>query len=300
MSNALGVVTVARCIMEADKYSAFKGPVKYASNGHWLKDIVLELLESGTAQKELGALDAYVKGTARPTAEEINAYMEEVGSKVRLEPWDPNPLKFGVAGCLDVLVNWNVVGTDCTVMHRRKKYPGFRLPQSADVRILDHRGYKAPLVRIPTKQGFRMVLVAHDPIETENLWEAARALAAAADGRDSREACGFAGAEMPCVNMDVMPDISGFVDFAGGVNFRNAYDVVQAKQQVRFRMNKHGARVQEETAMECHTRGGPRMDPPYVLNEPFLAVLGSERLDMPLLMAYITPEDWKDPGDIAK
>jgi len=110
----------------------------------------------------------------------------------------------------------------------------------------------------------------------------------------------YSAAHLPMVQFRQQPDISWMrglqLDTGRGPN----WFVVQAKQEVRFGMNQFGARAKEATAVGMVRMAVSGFSPPYVVNRPFLIVIGRPgKVEVPLFGAYLTPHDWKDPGNLS-
>lgn len=69
------------------------------------------------------------------------------------------------------------------------------------------------------------------------------------------------------------------------------YFVNQALQQIRFKLDEKGARVESGFAAEMALCESSDM----ILNEPFFLWIEREGIDTPIFAAYLDEESWKDP-----
>jgi len=72
--------------------------------------------------------------------------------------------------------------------------------------------------------------------------------------------------------------------------------ITQALQQTKLRMNEEGARAQSAVAIGVLRGCLPTYD--YVIDWPFLFWITRPGISKPLFVAYVTEDDWKNPGDI--
>ena len=74
--------------------------------------------------------------------------------------------------------------------------------------------------------------------------------------------------------------------------------ISQSLMYVLFKMNEKGARAEVAfTASVLRSMSMPAPD--HIIDQPFLVWFERPDLALPLFGAYITEEDWKNPGSLA-
>jgi hypothetical protein len=222
----------------------------------------------------------------------INKFLRERGFSLHVDPIEP--LQFGIAGMLDLQVEWMLPGERVAIKTQRWQYPGVRL-DSEHVQFYRAVGHPNPIACLSTKSGDRVYMTMLDEPPDAN------SVAQISGTQFARMEPGgnFSGLIFPMVDLNQETDISWLAGLHT-VNDRNEPCMIaRAQQQNRLRMSEIGARAQSAAVMEL-TFGMVASPPPvHVIDRPFLVWF--QRFDdstPPLFAAYVTEEDWKDPGDI--
>ncbi len=231
---------------------------------------------------------AEIESTASYSADEINAFLKERGFTIQLEPWSPP--NFGVASVLDLLVEWVEAG-EATVVTADdgRQFPGVRIGE-AGVRFFDAPGHPNPVAGLETKSGDHVYMTMLDqPPGGFDL--IARAQELVGDKRPSWE---YGGLVFPMVDLNQEVDIAWLIGMHTCGNDGLPAIIAQALQQTKLRMNEIGARA--ESAVAIRAKGIPQPD--YVINHPFLVWFERDGLSKPLFAGHITPDDWRNPGNV--
>jgi hypothetical protein len=71
-------------------------------------------------------------------------------------------------------------------------------------------------------------------------------------------------------------------------------------QETKFGMNRLGARAKVATGGVAYATCVMREEPPieFILDGPAIVAATRPGIVGPIFSAYITPDDWKDPGDL--
>lgn len=77
-------------------------------------------------------------------------------------------------------------------------------------------------------------------------------------------------------------------------------DIIQAIQQIKIKMNEKGARFQSTTAMGVMLMCANIPKPDLIIREPFLVWVTRYDIEKPIMAAFITEENWKNPGNLGK
>jgi len=231
-----------------------------------------------------------IESIASWEADVINRFLAERGFSIQLEPFDP--LTFGVAAVLDLLVEWIQEGTVTTVVTDGvDQYPGVRIAKKG-VSFFTAPGHSNPIARLATKSGDKVyVTMLDDPPEGFDLVAKAEAFSA------GLEICwDYDGLVFPMITLDQEVNISWLLgmETVQESTGRRAW-VTQALQQTKLRMNEKGARVESAAAAAVTLEACIMPKPDYVINKPFLIWFERDGLSRPLFVGHITTEDWTNP-----
>jgi hypothetical protein len=208
-----------------------------------------------------------------------------------------NPFKkggFGALSILNVRLAWKEPGKEATVTDSatKKKYAGFRLSgRGCGVTVVDG---KSPVARIETANG-DVVLIQKADKEPED--DIAAAEAAAKLARSVGKKVGDKGAlTTPLISFHEGRELEWFAGLAvpGKVEMENGF------QEIRFGMNRLGARAQVATGGGFYATSVETAPVEFVLDVPAIIAVVRPGVVGPIFSAYITPEDWKDPGDLGE
>lgn len=250
----------------------------------------LERFYTADAQQEAANIPEIASIAAR-TADAINRFLRERGFTIALDPFigeDP----FGVASVLDVAVAWTKVGAVTEIQVGVSQYSAVRLT-GAQLRFHRASGHQHPIAGILTQSGDRVFMT----VAGLGYSDLERVIQARELSRMRDVVGDYDGLVFPMVNLSHQPDISWLKGmFAVGEDGRLAA-ITQAVQETRFRMNEHGARAESAVAYGA-TLGAAPPQRDLVINEPFLLWIERDGLSLPLFTAYVTPEDWKNPGSL--
>jgi hypothetical protein len=224
----------------------------------------------------------------------INKFLAERGFNIKLDPFDPR--EFGAAGILDVLIEWETVGTErALTAESGKTYPGVQM-SSKVVDLYQVGPARYPVVHIPTKSGDDVFLMKDDGLKEavmDNLRLAGQHIvSSAADKVSPTER--YAGVHFPMVDLDVQEDISWLIGSSTQGDDGLPGIISQALQQTKFAMDHIGAEVKSAAAIGV-MRGGPGPNI-YRIDGPFFVVVKRRSLTEPFFVGYITEEFWKQPA----
>ena len=203
---------------------------------------------------------------------------------MELEPIPPDG--FGTAGVMRVLVKWKNSGTKTFICNNDgKKFPAASLK---DISVFKVKGWPNHVAEIKCENGDKVYLTKADK-DYSGFWFLPDQL---------MEEDNFVY-EMdyeimfPFVDLNQMVDIS----FLESMGLGSQFEIEQAIQQTKFKMNHVGAKAESAAAIKflrCCSMGSERL----IFSEPFLIWMTREGLSMPYFVGYITEDDWKDPGEL--
>ena len=106
----------------------------------------------------------------------------------------------------------------------------------------------------------------------------------------------WAGAKVPMIDFDLTPDLAWLLG-AGMITERgDRYEIVQAAQQFKMRMDETGARVKVATIVIVKVLSltlGPKM---FVVDRPFYGWWTQHGIDMPLAAFFADWDCWRKPA----
>ncbi len=224
----------------------------------------------------------------------INEFLMKKGFGIQLEKFPkllPPARVWGAASVLDLLLKWKTPGTKAKIAVGDRSYTAARIDD--DYEAFSIRGHENPIALVETENGDKAYFtVLEKPLEGLALLEKAQSVISAQVMPEY-----FDGVLFPAVDLSHEVDISWLKKMWTVDDERYTNEITQALQQTKLKMNHLGARVKDAVAI-----GGMRTTslppPPLVINRPFLFCIERPGLKMPLFSAYITEENWKDPGSL--
>lgn len=227
----------------------------------------------------------------------INVFLRSKGFDIQLKQQD-DPHALYSASVMNVLVHWKIPGTESTVYVDKKQYPAVLLKEGC-FRAFTLENWGFPLSIIQTDNGdTAFITVAEKPVEGEALVQVADKLMRGTPVR--RGAKDYEKLLFPMVDLDRQEDLSWFegMSFMGidRTSHATPFYIAQALNQNKLKINHLGARAESATAFGA-TRG-ISFNPTLVIDRPFLFWLTRRDLGHPYFCAYVTEEDWKNPGKL--
>ncbi len=285
-TRALDVVTIMHALLALEKEYLGEGRVWIPQNQEQEK--VMEWMVK--YRDNLDALKS-LKSKASTSAQVLNAYLKENGFDITLDDFNG----IGAVSILDMLVKWTVeaqvskmrVVTGETVPAFEIKAPGFSLWMK--------EGFSQPLVQFYTESKDSLWLMMEaEEFDSVDMVDFAMRVTLASNVVPLEDYLRVDTVVLPKVDFDVQPDIG----FMGGLSTvdKNGADwfIAQAKQQFKFRMNEHGARVKVATAMAA-MRGVVIPPAKLSFNRNFYGWFTQAGNWLPLAVFHSYPDSWKEP-----
>jgi|GEM_PF-665070 len=235
-----------------------------------------------------------IESIASYSSDKVNAFLRERGFTIQLDPW--NPPDFGLASVLDLLIEWPQKGEVTSVrMDDGQEFPGVRLGEQV-AQFFDVPEHPNPVACLETKSGDRVYMAMLDQApDGFDLVAKAQALS-----NYKRPSNAFGGLIFPMVDLNQEVDITWLIGMHTVGDDGLPAAIFQALQQTKLKMNEVGARVQSAAAIHLAKSAPGAVKPDHIINRPFLIWFERDKLSRPLFVGYITAEDWRDPGDIAR
>ncbi len=229
-------------------------------------------------------------------AENLNRILAEEGFSLRFDSFNPN--EFGVLSILDVTVEW-LVKAQPLPRFGREMVPGVSMDDFGDVgdeRTALFKGFTSvlhpsPVACVQTKSGDLVYMtiagVAWSGFELIEKIDAIRA----SEFRPEE----FSKLLFPMIDFEEKKSLDWLVNLK---TTGHPWEVADAAQQTKFKMNHTGARVKDAVTITVRSlvaRVGP---PPLIIDEPFFLWIERPGLGKPIFYAYLDQSVWKDPGSL--
>lgn len=283
MSNTNVVYPIIACLDEAVKF--------IDSNLPWnpFNERQTQLLERCYIQdvKDLEKIQDIIDSIASKDNEELMRFFKKRGFEFSINPFGPN--EFGVGSVLSVLVEWLEVHKKNPVHYNDKSYDGVKAKEN--FLVYSSKKHDHPVVMLETKTDEKVYLtIADDSYEHMELLARVKEI----DGSRiiTDKSTEYDSVIFPMVDLDHSVDISWMEKISN-----SGWFVAKAEQKTRFKMNHVGAKAESAVRMDLLRCSAPRNKPQVIIDEPFFAWMTRPGLHDPLFVGYITPEDWKDPGN---
>lgn len=202
----------------------------------------------------------------------------------------------GVVSILDKMVKWLKGEAELTdISSGLKRYSGFEIsPSGVDI-------YEVPsgiLAELKTtSDDYLWLSLPKDNVEIEFNGLDMFDFAFKTMARERISSGRYAGAQIPKIDFDVKPDLN-FLLGAGTIDKNgNPWNISQAFQQFKFRMDETGARVKVATGMAMMLGCSINTPVKLVFNRPFFGWWTQKGLEeLPMAVFYADYDCWKNPA----
>jgi len=230
------------------------------------------------------------------SAQEINEFLAKNGFTIRLNPF--GPLEFGTASIFDILLKWRVEGEEKDIVRSGsdKVYPGVRI-SSKNARFFLSASHPFPIAGLFTKTAdiAYITTAAKAPVDEFELMDMIHHIENGVVGSRNQ----FAGVHFPKVDLQKMINIAYMLGMETVGDDGQPAVISQALMEAITKINQDGARAKVAAAFgieRCCIM--PKSEEDMEVDSPFLFWIKRAKLPEPLFCAYITQDDWKDPGNI--
>lgn len=284
MSQAISLHSLQEAIRKADD---FLGANRVWKDINPLQGAFKHFVEQGLVGPE-------IESVASLRADEINRFLRERGFDIELGQFAPND--FGTAAVLDVLADWKIVGERSWVTYEGTRYPAVAMSDWVSLHYpYNHYDPNYLFASVETVSGDLVYMAPHEErlswkLSWVDLLEFVWVLQSKSERYSHAD-----GLIFPMVDMRVNTDLSWMKGYHTVNAERVPVRVGEALQQNRLRLNELGVRAQSGSAIRLEVLGA-RLS--LVIDKPFYLWMTNSESVRPYFVAHITPEDWKDPGDL--
>lgn len=273
------------------KFDDLLGPLRI-----WNSTNATQLVFLRDFYPERGDLDEIpeIESIAGREAEPINNWLAARGYSIVLNPF--RPTEVGAAAALKLREQWQIAGTKTTLVapgQPRAEYPAAHFAEEA-VRhfVVPHHEY--PVARLEAQNGDLAYLTMFKdegpatPFHLINVVMEMRQVL--------RKTSEYGTLTFPMADLDVTTPLDWLLGMCTR-DYEDAYTFIsQAKQQSKLKLNHLGALMESAVAIGT-MRGVAREKTPHIINRPFLYWAERPGVRLPVFVAHVTPESWKNPGD---
>ncbi|MEK7503512.1 MAG: hypothetical protein AAB577_00840 [Patescibacteria group bacterium] len=231
-----------------------------------------------------------LRSWASLVAAELNEVLQKEGFDIRLN--DFGEKEFGVVSILNILVEWLEKGTKINLLVKGKRYPAIRLESGFEAR--ESLKYSKSIAVLNTKSGDQVFMtVADRPYEGFELISRIEEISNGFMLNGSR----YDSLTFPMVDLNHEVNIGWLKGMWTRDQKGDEFEISQALQQTKFKMNEAGARVKSAVALGVRFVAAlPTRS--FIIDKPFFLWIRRPGMSVPVIYAYIDEADWKDPGSL--
>lgn len=231
-----------------------------------------------------------IESLASWEADKINKFLADHGFSIVLDPFDADT--FGVAAVLNLLMEWLQEATADVIVQDGTEYEAMRMKEG--VQFFSSPGHQHPIAQIATKAG-DVVYVTIKPTAPTGF-----DLVELVEGIEAKmERCwDYGDLVLPLVDIDEKVGLDWLIGMRTVASWGQPAHISQAKQQTLFKMNKRGALLKSAVAMAVTLEMCAMPMPDLVIDQPFVAWVRRDELLLPLVVAHVTQDAWKNPGSL--
>ncbi len=236
-----------------------------------------------------------IESIASTKSDEMNKWLEKRGFSIKLNPFDEDG--FGVASMLSILGEWAKKGAKYSVKTEDGVYyPGVKMTNYGlgFYRIPDSEHM---IIEIETRGSDRVYLMMAEAGPTDlDLVEQVENIRKKMRPVESE----YSGVAFPKIDLDMKAEIDWLLHLRLQVRGESLpyYQIVQALQQTKLKMNEIGFHVKSAVAMGAILSAPLKRAEPYVINRPFLMWIERPQFAKPLFAVYLDKDVWKEPENL--
>ncbi len=277
------MLPVLGCLAQAEK--------ELGSDGPWMtvNPIQQRFLDQcyGAVRSELARIPE-LESIAAKSAAEINAFLKARGFDIQLQDFSSG--KFAVASVFNLLLKWIEKGEVATI--RDGSYPAVRMKRH--ITICASPAAPKPIATISTQSGdvVHLTILDDAPSGFDLLGRIDDI------GRSLTPVRGYGSLVFPMISCDQMVDIGWIVGMMVKSADGMTWDIEEALQQTKFRMNEEGAHVQSAAAMTMRSMSFEQKKEELVIDRPFVLWIRRPGMDQPFFAGYFSEDSWKKPESL--
>jgi hypothetical protein len=227
----------------------------------------------------------------------INKFLKDNGFTIQLEPFIGSE-SFGVASILDILVEWTHEGVPTTLTSNNKEYPAVLMEKNC-FEVLQCSTYEHPILKLTAKNGDAVYMtIAQDKsyVALHGLYlfdyiDGLSKLPKTSVTSQYSQAC------FPMVDLDQKTDLSWLLRLGSlRITDNQVFQITQALQQTKFKMNEKGARAQSAVAIAFEKSCNQKK---LSIDQPFYLWIERPGMKLPLFTACIDSTEWKTPAALS-
>lgn len=221
------------------------------------------------------------------TVDPVNTFLRRKNIDIQLNSIGPREI--AVASVLDLLVKWVFEGQHSIILKEAKEYSAVLLNRGVLVSLVNNFPNPVAVIKTRTEDRVLMTILTEQPASPFEVFELTYKLVE--DQESAEIAWNFEGVKFPMINLDIQSNIEWLIGMR-----TNGWNIGQALQQTKVKMNEKGAHVKEAVAMAAEASAPGEEQQPLIIDKPFLLVFQRPSLKRPLFSAFLAEDCWKNPG----
>ncbi len=224
----------------------------------------------------------------------INDWLEHHGFDIELNPFGPGD--FGTASKLDITGYWKITGTSTTIyLDSNEQYPGVKMLSGYD--LFKHKNHSDLVVKVHTEGDDEVYFIMVDEVPSGS---SIIDIALKIQSEKEKVYEEYSGLIFPMVDLDLQGSLDWIIGLKAMVEKGDIpyYEIAQALQQTKLKMNHKGFRIKSAVAMGILAGAAPKEQEPYIINRPFLMWVSRPTLKKPLFVGYLNKDVWKNPDGL--
>jgi hypothetical protein len=223
------------------------------------------------------------------TVDPVNSFLKRKDIGIQLN--SIGTTEIAVASVLDLLIEWMLEGQSSNILKEAEEYSAVLLKQGVQVSLVKNFLNPVAIINTRTEDKVLMTILTEQPTSSFEVFELACKLV---KSQESVEAAGnFEGVKFPMIDLNVQIN----VEWLRGM-MTDGWNVGQALQQTKLKMNEKGAHIREAFAIAAEASAPGEEPQPLVIDKPFLLVFQRPSLKRPLFSAFLTEDCWKNPSSL--
>ncbi|MCK5238429.1 MAG: hypothetical protein KAR33_02705 [Candidatus Thorarchaeota archaeon] len=232
-----------------------------------------------------------IESIAHIDASVINDWLKHHGFDIELNPFGPGG--FGTASKLDLSGYWERTGSQTTIyLGSEESYPAVKM--LAGYALFKYQENEDLVVKVRTEGNDDVYLMMVDKVPSGL---AMVDYVSQIQSEMERAYIEYEGLIFPMIDLDVQGPLGWIVGLKAHVESGQIpfYEIAQALQQTKLKMNHKGFRIKSAVAMGILAGAPLKKKEPYIIDRPFVMWVSRPTLKKLLFVGYFNKDVWKDP-----
>ncbi|MHA2424528.1 MAG: hypothetical protein ACXAEF_07055 [Candidatus Thorarchaeota archaeon] len=288
-TTAIVTYPIVGAVRQIEEFLKDDSPVKGWEEGNAKQEAFMKDFYS-ICKSEIDTIQE-IESIAHIDSKVINEWLKHHGFDIELNPFGPGG--FGTASKLDLSGYWYRPGTSTVLyINRDETYDAVKMLAGYD--LLKFKENEDLVVRIRTEGKDHVYLMMVDEVPSGlAMVDYVSKIQAEMENANIE----YEGVIFPMIDLNVQGPLQWIVGLkalveGGSIPF---YEIAQALQQTKLKMNHKGFRIKSAVAMGILAGAALKKKEPYIINRPFVIWVSRPTLKKPLFVGYMNKDVWKNP-----